>query len=187
MEAEQVTCLILSHGLTYVSPPISGRHTKVAKDQKEHGAQYDMRSGDAYLYLVPRSCFPCFIVGETLAATSGPLLECKEYGPSDLVPIRQSHANLLKRGPKPHLEDKMKMKGLLRGCCHQKKRCMDIVLAVFYKSIIQYWYLSKFVFTRSMLRWGARSRKDLQVLWPVVLASNSCWIITYCTLFAWGC
>lgn len=93
-----------------------------------------------------------FYRGGTLAATSGPLLECKEYGPSDLVPIRQSHANLLKRGPKPHLEDKMKMKGLLRGCCHQKKRCMDIVLAVFYKSIIQYWYLSKFVFTRSMLR-----------------------------------
>ena len=80
--------------------------------------------------IVPRSCFPCFIVGETLAATSGPLLECKEYGPSDLIPIRQSAANLLKRGPKPHLEDEMKMKGLLRGCCHQKKRCMDIVLAV---------------------------------------------------------
>lgn len=62
MEAEQVTCLILSHGLTYVSPPISGRQTKVAKDQKEHGAQYDMRSGDAYLYS-SQVVFPMFYRG----------------------------------------------------------------------------------------------------------------------------
>ena len=148
-----------------------------------------------------------FYRGETLAATSGPLLECKEYGPSDLIPIRQSAANLLKRGPKPHLEDEVRWK--MRWYCSSKTKMkgwlrMLLQYMLFLKNglwiqgwimfyicpsnvIIWYWHLRDFVFTWSMHRWGAMSRKDLQILWPVVLASNSCWIITYCTLFAWGC